>query len=143
MVILSQSFFLAPPPPSLFSPPHQVTFSACHTPIWFSTGPMDNYTHWKQTVFYLENPLTLCEGDTIEGTIAAKPNERNHRDIDVELTYQHSGQVRWRRCCFRFFFWGGGVVMGCRGHLLPATTLAVALAPAPAPAPTKARTSFV
>lgn len=69
-----------------------VTFSACHTPIWFSTGPMDNYTHWKQTVFYLENPLTLCEGDTIEGTIAAKPNERNHRDIDVELTYQHSGQ---------------------------------------------------
>jgi protein arginine N-methyltransferase 1 len=34
-------------------------FSACHTPVSFSTGPAAEYTHWKQTVFYLQNVLTL------------------------------------------------------------------------------------
>ena len=37
----------------------------------------------KQTVFYLEEPLALEEGDTIEGTFGMRPNPDNHRELDV------------------------------------------------------------
>lgn len=64
------------------------TFSACHKAISFSTGPNAEYTHWKQTVFYLHDPLALSEGDVIEGTIAAKRNARNPRDLDIDIEYE-------------------------------------------------------
>ena len=47
-----------------------------HKPIRFSTGPFTEYTHWKQTVFYLRQPLTICEGERIKGKITVKPNEK-------------------------------------------------------------------
>lgn len=34
-------------------------------------------THWKQTVFYLEDYLTVRRGEEIMGSIAVKPNENN------------------------------------------------------------------
>ncbi|GAB5370857.1 hypothetical protein AAMO2058_001529200 [Amorphochlora amoebiformis] len=37
----------------------RVDFSRCHKPISFSTGPQDKYTHWKQTVFYLEKYIPV------------------------------------------------------------------------------------
>jgi protein arginine N-methyltransferase 1 len=36
-----------------------IQFSACHKPIQFSTGPQAKYTHWKQTVFYTPETLTV------------------------------------------------------------------------------------
>lgn len=36
-----------------------VSFQACHKAIHFSTGPAARNTHWKQTVFYLEDTLTV------------------------------------------------------------------------------------
>merc|ERR1712228_1035835 len=39
-----------------------VDFSACHKRTGFSTGPESRYTHWKQTVFYLEDCLTVNYG---------------------------------------------------------------------------------
>ena len=47
-----------------------------HKPVRFSTGPFTEYTHWKQTVFYLRQPLTICEGESIKGKITVKPNEK-------------------------------------------------------------------
>ena len=35
------------------------------------------YTHWKQTVFYLEDYLTVRRGEEIYGTISMKPNAKN------------------------------------------------------------------
>ena len=32
----------------------QIEFSKCHQRVGFSTAPEAPYTHWKQTVFYLE-----------------------------------------------------------------------------------------
>lgn len=66
-----------------------ITFSACHKPVFFSTGPQDRYTHWKQTVFYLKNDLMVSEGDRISGKISCRPNANNPRDLDIELTYAH------------------------------------------------------
>ncbi|KAJ1554633.1 Protein arginine N-methyltransferase 1 [Nowakowskiella sp. JEL0078] len=36
-----------------------IDFSCCHKPVKFSTGPQSNYTHWKQTIFYLNDYLTV------------------------------------------------------------------------------------
>lgn len=65
-----------------------IEFSACHKPIKFSTGPHTKYTHWKQTVFYLKDVLTVEEGETIQGMLENKPSERNHRDLDIEISYR-------------------------------------------------------
>jgi len=37
-----------------------VEFSKCHKRTWFSTAPEAPYTHWKQTVFYL-NDYATCK----------------------------------------------------------------------------------
>jgi protein arginine N-methyltransferase 1 len=65
-----------------------IEFTACHKPIRFSTGPHTKYTHWKQTVFYLKDVLTVEEGETITGMIKNVPSEKNHRDLDIDITYQ-------------------------------------------------------
>ncbi|KAF2262595.1 S-adenosyl-L-methionine-dependent methyltransferase [Lojkania enalia] len=65
-----------------------IEFSACHKPIRFSTGPHTKYTHWKQTVFYLQDVLTVEEGETITGVLDNKPSEKNHRDLDIKISYK-------------------------------------------------------
>ena len=40
-------------------------------------APDAPYTHWKQTVFYLEDYLTVRRGEEISGSMAMKPNEKN------------------------------------------------------------------
>ncbi|CAI7911950.1 unnamed protein product, partial [Closterium sp. NIES-54] len=69
-----------------------VGFTKCHKPIGFSTGPKSRGTHWKQTVLYLEDTLTVCEGEAITGTMQVKPNEKNPRDLDISVTYKFDGR---------------------------------------------------
>ncbi|RKF82592.1 Protein arginine N-methyltransferase 1 [Golovinomyces cichoracearum] len=65
-----------------------IEFSACHKPIRFSTGPHTKYTHWKQTVFYLHDVLTVQQGEQIKGVLENKPNEKNKRDLDIKISYK-------------------------------------------------------
>ncbi|RDL42308.1 S-adenosyl-L-methionine-dependent methyltransferase [Venustampulla echinocandica] len=65
-----------------------IDFTACHKPIRFSTGPHTKYTHWKQTVFYLREVLTVQQGEQIKGILENKPNEKNKRDLDVKIAYK-------------------------------------------------------
>jgi protein arginine N-methyltransferase 1 len=51
------------------------------------------YTHWRQTVFYLHDQLTVQKDETIEGTLECKPNTGNHRDLDFEIAYTFDGKV--------------------------------------------------
>lgn len=60
-------------------------FTHCHTPTGFSTAPSAPYTHWKQVVFYLKEDLNAQRGDVIEGRLKMAPNERNERDLDIEI----------------------------------------------------------
>lgn len=55
--------------------------------VTLPTGPMNKYTHWKQTVFYMDQVLDLKKGDTINGTIASRPNLKNPRELDIELQW--------------------------------------------------------
>lgn len=68
-----------------------IEFSCCHRPVRFSTGPQAKYTHWKQTVFYLEDVITGNEGETLTGELRCRPNARNHRDLDIEISVQFDG----------------------------------------------------
>ena len=65
-----------------------IDFTACHKPIRFSTGPHTKYTHWKQTVFYLREVLTVEQGEQVRGVLMNKPNEKNKRDLDIKISYR-------------------------------------------------------
>ena len=64
-----------------------IEFTACHKRIRFSTGPHTKYTHWKQTVFYLNEVLTVEENERITGVLGSRPNQKNKRDLDIHITY--------------------------------------------------------
>lgn len=62
-----------------------------------SSAPDAASTHWKQTVFYLEDYLTVKKGEEIFGSIAVRPNEKNvvrHTQKLVEMSggmkYEHT-----------------------------------------------------
>ncbi|KAK5004760.1 hypothetical protein LTR28_007815, partial [Elasticomyces elasticus] len=57
-------------------------------PVRFSTGPHTKYTHWKQTVFYLRDVLTVEAGEQVKGSLSCQPNERNRRDLDIGIEYK-------------------------------------------------------
>ncbi|KAG0485088.1 hypothetical protein HPP92_009167 [Vanilla planifolia] len=69
-----------------------VAFTRCHKLIGFSTGPRSKATHWKQTVLYLEDVITICEGEALMGSISVEPNKKNPRDIEILLKYSFHGK---------------------------------------------------
>ncbi|CAJ0835642.1 113_t:CDS:10 [Entrophospora sp. SA101] len=71
----------------------EITFSVCHKPVHFSTGPHAKYTHWKQTVFYTNDSIIVKEGETIAGTLTCSPNKKNNRDLDIEISYEFSSDA--------------------------------------------------
>jgi len=70
-----------------------VEFSRSHTKLMFSTGPRSEYTHWKQTVFYLDEPMTVTSGESISGNITVNRNNKNPRDIDIHLISNMDGKT--------------------------------------------------
>jgi len=68
-----------------------IEFSKCHKPIFFSTGPHSTYTHWKQTVFYLNDVLSMKKGEEIKGEFSCRPNKKNHRELDITISYHFKG----------------------------------------------------
>lgn len=72
-----------------------VSFTKCHKLLGFSTGPKSRGTHWKQTVLYLEDVLTVCQGEAVVGSMTVAPNKKNPRDVDIMLKYSVNG----RHCC--------------------------------------------
>ncbi|KAF9268713.1 S-adenosyl-L-methionine-dependent methyltransferase [Marasmius fiardii PR-910] len=64
-----------------------ISFECTHKKVKFSTGPHAQYTHWKQTVFYTPNTVTVSEGEAITGRLTCAPNARNNRDLDISILY--------------------------------------------------------
>lgn len=69
-----------------------ISFDACHKPVKFSTGPHSRYTHWKSTVFYIPDSLMLSAGQEIKGSLSVAPNTKNHRDLDIGISWEVEGQ---------------------------------------------------
>merc|ERR1711953_91787 len=70
-----------------------IEFTPCHKRVGFSTAPEAPYTHWKQTVFYLEDYLTCTKGEEVYGVFRLKPNDRNVRDLDIEVDVDFQGEL--------------------------------------------------
>lgn len=70
-----------------------VEFTKCHKKLGFSTSPDSQYTHWKQTVFYLDDYLTVKTNESIYGTFEIKPNAKNNRDLDIKLKLDFDGEL--------------------------------------------------
>ena len=68
-----------------------VEFSKCHKRIGFSTSPDSQYTHWKHTVFYMDKAITANQHTHIHGTFSVKPNPKNNRDLDFEISVSYEG----------------------------------------------------
>jgi protein arginine N-methyltransferase 1 len=68
-----------------------IEFSQAHKPIHFSTGPKSRYTHWKQTVFYLDHTISICQGEKLSGHLKCTQNMKNKRDLDIEINYNFKG----------------------------------------------------
>ncbi len=73
-----------------------IEFKACHKPVKFSTGPHARYTHWKQTVFYLGDTVTIKEGEIIQGRLSSAPNKGHPRDLDIVIEYDFSVEDKER-----------------------------------------------
>ncbi|XP_017057544.1 protein arginine N-methyltransferase 1-B [Drosophila ficusphila] len=70
-----------------------IEFTKCHKRLGFSTSPDSTYTHWKQTVFYLDDHMTAKKNEEITGTFQMKPNERNNRDLDFVININFKGEL--------------------------------------------------
>jgi protein arginine N-methyltransferase 1 len=70
----------------------ECAFTQVHKPIGFSTAPSCRYTHWKQTIFYLQEDMIVCEGETMTGVMSCKPNKNNNRDLDIGLSLNFKGR---------------------------------------------------
>ncbi|CRL07430.1 CLUMA_CG020399, isoform B [Clunio marinus] len=70
-----------------------VEFTKCHKRLGFSTSPESPYTHWKQTVFYLDDYMTAKKGEEVYGSFSMQPNEKNNRDLDFGIKISFNGEL--------------------------------------------------
>ena len=67
-----------------------VQFLKVPNTIKFTTSPFNQYTKWKQTIFYLENDIKVMKGDIMEGDISLKVESEstNVGDIEIKINYE-------------------------------------------------------
>ncbi|XP_027008052.2 protein arginine N-methyltransferase 3 [Tachysurus fulvidraco] len=66
---------------------------ACTNKVMFSTSPQCTKTHWKQTVFLLENPIPVQSGDELPGRITVCKNKKDPRALIVTLNIADGKQT--------------------------------------------------
>ncbi|XP_053576345.1 protein arginine N-methyltransferase 3 [Bombina bombina] len=65
----------------------------CLKPVSFSTGPLCTKTHWKQTVFLLEKPISVQAGDILKGNITVRKNRKDPRSLIITLSLNNVTQI--------------------------------------------------
>lgn len=69
-----------------------IDFRKCHTPISMNTSPFMPPTHWKQTVFHLDEYITVGAGEYVYGKFRMSQNKRYKRDLEISLDLYYSGK---------------------------------------------------
>lgn len=64
-----------------------VFFENLQHPVTLSTSPFSKYTHWKQSVLYLDQPLLLRKGDELYGSIALRQDRINFRELNIKMSF--------------------------------------------------------
>jgi protein arginine N-methyltransferase 1 len=67
-----------------------VEFSKTPNKIRFTTSPFNQYTRWKQTIFYLEKNIKVYKGSLLTGSFCVRvdPNSQDMNCIDIKISYQ-------------------------------------------------------
>ncbi|XP_048463134.1 protein arginine N-methyltransferase 3 isoform X1 [Rhincodon typus] len=65
----------------------------CSNKVMFSTGPRSTETHWKQTVFLLEQPVSVRKGDVLQGKISCCKNRKDPRSLIVTISINSMKQT--------------------------------------------------
>ncbi|XP_058486328.1 protein arginine N-methyltransferase 3 [Solea solea] len=65
----------------------------CSNKVMFSTGPQVTKTHWKQTVFLLEKPISVQAGEELHGKITVRKNKKDPRSLLVTFELRDRKQT--------------------------------------------------
>lgn len=60
--------------------------------VTLSTSPYAPYTHWKNTIFYMDKPQIVKSGDVLSGSVAVRQSKENFRELDVKFSYHFQCQ---------------------------------------------------
>ncbi|XP_077436438.1 protein arginine N-methyltransferase 2 isoform X2 [Vanacampus margaritifer] len=63
-------------------------------PVELNTGPDSEPTHWKQTLFMLDEPVSVNAADCISGSIILRRNPTWRRHLSVTLHWDVSGHTQ-------------------------------------------------
>ena len=64
-----------------------VLFCDLERPAVLTTSPKKKLTHWRQTVFYLKDPLEVKKGDKLSGSIACRKDRISFRKLNVKISF--------------------------------------------------------
>ena len=66
-----------------------VQFSKVPNTIKFTTSPFNQYTRWKQTIFYFEKDIKVIKGDILKGNICVNCESKTTYigDIEIKINY--------------------------------------------------------
>jgi len=78
-----------------------IFFDQCENKISFSTGPSSPLTHWAQTVFPLENPISVTDQDQIQGTLIF--DTQPQRKLLLKLNFQVIGKFSSQNLEYQLF----------------------------------------
>lgn len=67
-----------------------VHFSKLQHPATLSTSPYQPTTHWRHTVFYMDQLITAQAGQLLTGSIAFRKSHTNFRDLDIKISYHYN-----------------------------------------------------
>uniref|UniRef100_A0A8C7XJX8 type I protein arginine methyltransferase n=1 Tax=Oryzias sinensis TaxID=183150 RepID=A0A8C7XJX8_9TELE len=71
----------------------KVLLFLCLCQVMFSTGPQVTKTHWKQTVFLLEKPISVQAGEELQGKILVRKNKKDPRALLVTIDLRDRKQT--------------------------------------------------
>ncbi|SPR00580.1 Protein arginine N-methyltransferase 3-like C2H2 zinc finger domain-containing protein [Plasmodiophora brassicae] len=66
----------------------------CDVPVQLGTSCSDPYTHWRQTVFMLNEPVGVSAGDVLSGSFRATRLASTRRDYEITFDLQINGRSR-------------------------------------------------
>lgn len=69
-------------------------FSHGKNKIVLSTSMEMQNTHWKQSVFYIDDELPIKKGEKLTGSILLKKDKVNPRELNIKISYHLNEENR-------------------------------------------------
>lgn len=63
-------------------------FSHGNNKVCLSTSMEMQGTHWKQSVFYVDDEIAIKKGEKLTGSILVKKDTKNPRELNIKVSYK-------------------------------------------------------